>query len=834
MNPIYRFELSIDGENSQVAFPVYKDDVEISFEQESNQEFFRRKLTGKLVFIRGDYQRIVGASFDAEFGLSISISYDAGQTWTAYWDGTFFKTDCSFDMDNESVTVTPSVKDPYTAVLAGLEKEYDLIQLAPEINAVKLDKRPMIQVYVPGQTTIGCFLSGMWWEQECEAVTDINVLTQTGNGKPNFVLNNSLRVVSVSGNGTPIIPDVFIGTIPTRPPSGTLYEEFTYSNNGYTVHYIDHIVGGGGGGTRAKEWEIIRNSDNVRLWYAIWSAQSGYEETPYEVVLSPVSGTGAVGEITLYVSDMRVYSRMILDKETFNGSQTYTLPDDDLVGDNRNYHRVIGYAIANTVDFSTRLSETPTQWGIYQPGLYYQEPFILSMPEFFPIARNSWGRVSVWFRFSSIDWILEKDGRAEYTMKDAYPLWSVISVLLEKIAPGISHLGTVEYSEFLYGVNRITNISQQLLITPKSNVVSSGYDEPARRAPITFATVMNMLRDCFRCYWFIDSQGRFRIEHIKFFENGMSYDNTPVVGIDLTKRIQSRNGKPWSFGRNQYQYEKPEMAARYQFGWMDNATRLFDGYPIDIISKYVNPDNIEQIDVGQFSSDIDYILLNPGDVSKDGFVLMAGIPASETSGESVETDTEGSDILFDFDLAPFVGQSLTITLKSTIANVRVFQTDGNTLISRIGDIATANVETSFTFDVQDGMKRISVWGGGNVGTVSLLSVIASRPKTYLLPYLEFYANGSRHILQNAYVAFVFLQQYYLWDLPAWKFEINGIEGNAYGVKKLKTQQITFPAKSDPELTHLIRTEIGTGTIQKLSVNLSSRGADVTLKFEFER
>ena len=67
--------------------------------------------------------------------------------------------------------------------------------------------------------------------------------------------------------------------------------------------------------------------------------------------------------------------------------------------------------------------------------------------------------------------------------------------------------------------------------------------------------------------------------------------------MDLTAQIVTRNGKPWAYARNQYQFDKPEMAARYQFGWMDDVTDLFDGFPIDILSKYVNPDNIEQIDV---------------------------------------------------------------------------------------------------------------------------------------------------------------------------------------------------------------------------------------------
>ena len=351
----------------------------------------------------------------------------------------------------------------------------------------------------------------------------------------------------------------------------------------------------------------------------------------------------------------------------------------------------------------------------------------------FPVARNAWGRVSVWFTFSAIDWLVEQSGRQPFTIRHAYPLHSVISVLLGEIAPGILHEATTAYSEFLYGANLI-GVEQTLLITPKSNIVSAGYDQPAQKAPITLRAVLDMLRDCFRCYWFIDEQGRFRVEHIEYFRNGGSYSGTPVVGVDLTSESVPRTGKKWAYARNQYEFEKPAMAARYQFGWMDNVTQLFAGYPINIISRYVNPENIEQISVSQFTSDIDFVLLNPETVSKDGFVLLAAILQA---GE------------------------------------------------------------------------------------------------YVLPYLNWNVDGNDHYLQNAYVAFCFLQQYYAYDMPAPDYEINGEQYTAIGVKRLKTQSIRFPASTDPDILKLIETNLGNGTIEKLSVNLSSRNANATLKYDTE-
>lgn len=704
--------------------PIYKDDLAKNYEKESGQEFFRAKLSGKLTFENNDYSYIVSKAFDTQFVFEIFISYNAGQTWTSYWRGTFWKTDCEFDNDAKTVVVQPTVWDQYNDVIAGLDKEFNLIDLAPQIIPVNADKRPMVQVYVPGQSVIGCFLSGMWWEQDCEPVSDTEMMDIGGGaqGKKleyyyHFAINKGYTNIRLSGSMTPQLPANVSGVV-----------------SGQSGKYFDFYVDG---------IHYYRNTDTNFDWIGIYDPNTGAAwrnervsrdlAGNYTVMVYPVTGTPATGDITLDIETIDVYSRFVCDTDTINSVQTYPIPSDDLVENNRNYTRIVGYYFPNTISFSNRHTETPTKWGLYQPGEYYAEPYSIYQPEFFPVARNGWGYVSVWFSFDAFDWIVERSGRKQFTIRYAYPIFSVISVLLGKIAPGITHDGTTEYSEFLYGTN-IIGIDQTLLITPKSNIVNAGYDQPAQSAPITLRSVLDMLRDCFRCYWFVDENGKFRVEHIQYFRNGGSYSGAPVVGVDLTTLFFPRNGKPWAFARNQYEYEKPAMAARYQFGWMDDVTQLFAGYPIDIVSKFVNPDNIEQITVSQFTSDLDYILLNPSAVSKDGFVLLA---ATLQAGE------------------------------------------------------------------------------------------------YVLPYENVIIDGNDHYLQNAWVAFCILQQYYAYDMPAPDYEINGVRMVATGVKKLKTQNIQFPMFNDPNLFQLIKTFLGDGTIEKISVNLSSRTANATLRYDTE-
>jgi len=111
-------------------------------------------------------------------------------------------------------------------------------------------------------------------------------------------------------------------------------------------------------------------------------------------------------------------------------------------------------------------------------------------------------------------------------------LYSAISKLLTQIAPSISHEPTEEYSKFLYGtLNPITNGKFWLFISQKSNILSGNYDNPAQKAPITLKDLTNMLRDCFRCFWYIENN-KFKIEHITFFMNGGSYTESPEVQFE--------------------------------------------------------------------------------------------------------------------------------------------------------------------------------------------------------------------------------------------------------------------------------------------------------------
>lgn len=715
----------------QTVHPIYKDDLAKEYELETNQRFYRAKLSGKITFVRDDYDYINRQSFDNEFLYCIEKSDDGGRTWFQYFQGKFMKTDCTFTDYDKKVVVQPDAIDDYNDVLAGLEKEYNLITLAPTIQRITINKRPLIQIYVPGDSIVSCFLGGANWEQDANATTDQNALIQTYH----FALCNILKEIQITSHGSPaVISGLYTGRMATGASAdafeGKLYPEL---NVNYYIYISQQRINGGlPFGTVAVE--IRKQSDDTAMFRYTKVTTSPFDTLEFD--LTAVEGSGATGTMHADMKSYNIYARYLCDVEKIDDLNTYPLPADDIVDNNRNYRRAIGYAI-DVAFISNNFSDTPTEWGLADNGKYFAPPYSIYGQTFYPIARSTWRYASLWFGFYLMDWLLEEKARKAYTLRDAFPVASCISVLLNQIAPGITHAATAEYSQFLYsGNNPISGLNFRLLVSQKTNIINGEYQQPAQKAPTTLQQFTNMLRDCFKCYWFIED-GKFKIEHIQYFRNGGSYSGGAILSHDLTKELNLRNGKPWAFNTSEYSFDKVDLLERYQFEWMDDVTAAFEGLPIQVISKYVTPGKVEEINISNFTSDIDMMLLNPGNMSSDGFALFAAVPP--TSG--------------------------------------------------------------------------SQW---------------------ILPFTRQTINGVEYFLQNGYLAFINLQSpYWLYDLPARRVSINGSEVYAYGIERKKKQTFSFPANDDPNPMQLIKTYIGNGQVDKLSVNLCSRNIKATLKYDTE-
>lgn len=837
MKPIqYRFIIQY-GENSEQreVHPTYKNDLSKEYELESNQQFFRQKLSGKLAFIRDDYDFLNEQDFNTEFILLLQESKDGGKTWNDFYRGKFMKTDCTWNDDDKKCEVNPNVYDEYNDVIAGLDKEYNLIKLSPEIRRLTIKKRPLIQVYLPGESVISCFLGGTYWEQDvveptedeeylvnnCHfATTNENqefvvtespysdltnqVFTGTQSGgysnssghkleyyenrelksdpednSDYYVMTNGLRLYSngnywkyeqskmqynTSNPKFKALPNnitlnlrgvnIYNPSSNTRGylnGSGNIVSHASY----YTTDYIPITNNGlilkeaGAGGGYFIYYDSKKNKLSGAQGNNITeSTNEGLyipnQNNAYYIRLSiiPNSKT-AVFRLTsdsenttvnLQLKRAGLYMRYLLDADTILDLQTYDIPIDDLVEDNRNYKKCIGYAL-DVITISNTYSIEPTEYGVRPDGTYYAPPYSFYGDKYYPVARSTWNYASYWFNFSLLDPYTEEAGRAEFELRDTYPIHSVIKVLLQQFSD-IKHEGTSEYSQFLYAeYNPVSYQKFHLLLSPKSNILHGNYDQPAMKAKTTLNTILKMLRDVYKCFWYIED-GKLKIEHISYFRNGGTYTSNPVIGSDLTKLENLRNEKKWGFLTSNYEFDKSDMPERFQFAWMDDVTEGFEGYPIEVNSKYVSPGRIEDINVTGFTTDVDYMMLNPGAISQDGFALFAAI---------------------------------------------------------------------------------------------------YRNGRYELPIVERNVDGADLRLQNGYLSWIILQpNYYLSDLPAKKVVINKTDYEVTETSRKRKQKVKFPTLETIDTKKLVKTYLGNGQIEKISINLSSRTNEVTLKYDTEQ
>lgn len=727
--PKYKFYISKNNGDKVEVRPHYKE-LNKKYAKESGQEFFRISLDGKINLFGSDYEIINQSSIEDQLIFIVDKYNNTSKKWVEYYRGEFSKTDCKFDHDKKKCELKTTAVDGYTEVMNKYENTYDLIKLAPEISKINLHKRSLMQVYISGANSISNFFGGIYWEDDVnEAIDDYDTLVN----KYYFSYIKAGNEFYVRGAGISDVNGVYAGT-----------NGYWSCWNGYTCY-----MGTDTPMTKAYIY-IKRNSDGAVLYQSVkqWmftNAGNCYigRENIEMVNVSNPSDKFTIESPFLY----HIYQRLLCDVDTISDSEgvknTYNLPSDDFVTDNRNYKKCIG--LNGGLFFCTSRTVTePTKYGLNDYGEYFTNEFIpasagIGRP--LPISKNSWANASLWYVYDSYYEYFEERLRKQYTLKDSYSIGAAIKAILKKIDPNITHEPTSEYSQFLYGSSNPLGMERfYVYITQKTNILKGDYDRPAQKAEASLEELMKMLRDCFRCYWYIEDN-KFKIEHIYFFMNGGSYSGKSNYQLDFTKLTDQFNKKLSSYFQSEIEYDKSDLNQRYEFAWMDDVTDLFGGNTIDVKSNYIQKDKTEEINIGQFSSDVDYMLFNPSNFSEDGFALLCPVK-------------NGS------------------TLELPIITV-------NGLVDENKDIYTA-------------------------------------------------------VAQNWYASWIYLQNFYLWDMPAYSIESNVLNYlYARGIKKCMKHTIEFPTEEDLDELELIKTAFGNGKIDEISISLDTRMAKVNLLYRPE-
>ena len=727
MNVQYKWLLLYGGTVNVEVHPVYKDDLAKEYQLETGQMFFRGKLSGKINLVGVDADYIINAPFYTEFNLLIQKKTDVDSLWQDYYQCRFFKTDCTINEDNRLVSVQPTTVDAYNDVMNGLEKEYNLMELPLVVNAMQAEKRPMIQVYAENDNIVTCISAGQSFDTD--RINDS--VSPTDCHFAEFASNLEINLQTDIDE----LKSPFIGLFRNKYIDG---QKFYNIDNTYYINYFEYNEQG----SQSIYWnglEIIRTVDNEVMWE--FSQVQSYDpaDLPSTVQFHPASGHSSLPNISANLFLYKVYARLVCEVEQFEITgttyNTYKIPSDDIVANNRNYHYCLEYPNLH-LQQSNRYSDEPTKWGRNDAGLYFMTPNDTST--WVPVGRSQWVNSSVWTLIDITMDVYETAAKKEFTIKDAYPISSVISALLKKVAPIITHDDAPEYSHFFYDDTVASGIASLLNntrphITPKSNILIGEYQQPAQKAPCTLKTIFDMLKNVYGCYWYIDSSYRLVIEHLSWFKNGGSYNSSPSIGFDLTSLENLPNGKKWAFATSEYTFDKQDMPSRYQYAWMDSGTLFFDGNPINILSPFVLQDKVEEVNIANFTSDVSYMLLSPESCSKDGFALL-------------------------------------------------------------------QARYSFGF--------------------------------WKIPILTVHIGTTIYYIQNYFVSMRWLQRNLLtYDMPSWSISIDDTATTAAGIKRGKKQEIVFPVGTDdPNLMQLVKTYIGNGQFEKVTINLSSRSAKVTLKY----
>lgn len=691
-------------EESVYVYPRFND-VTFDYEREQGEIFYRKTFNGEVTFVGADYDLIANAPYATRFVLRITRWYPDGTTKQLSLSE-FYKTDCEFDMDKRIVTVSPKEIDKYQKVLDALDKEYNIKDLLPEMTNLTIYKRPLIQIYVLGDDVLQSYTAGTTFEQDC-GIMDDSELEQY------HFQDNGLMVAlrAVMGQGSsPNVAGLYLGT-------GKVEYDFRLDGIEDTnyVRFLplsNHTV-------RIS----IYNRSDTELFFG-----QGDEVAPY-IICEAVEGSGATGRVQVFFVYYRVYARMLHNKT----EEGYPLAEDDITS-NPNYTRVSSIDIIDNIRWSARLSTSPTEYGKTAGGNYYMPPYYGPSVTFYPVSITQWPDktqygyyLSIWFAYNSVITALDSQYRLAQVVSVAYQMTDVIKALIEANGLGVTFDNTSDYSIILFSNTTTLNVLGGRSITPfllaKANIINGDYRKVYPEPSITLGQIFSMLKNTMQIYWYLDGS-KIRLEHRRYFDNGLRYSGTPVVGYDLTELMCPRSSRSWASGRNQYKYDKDEMPERYQFGWMDTVTRPFSGYPIVVNSDAVEGGLIEEVTVENFTSDIDYMLTNPSGVSEDGFAIIGAI-------------LNGSNYL-----TPIVSQT------------------------------TDNVAYS---------------------------------------------------MQNGLMSYIYLHPiYWLDDMPAESLTINNEPYMAHSVKRTRRQEIDFPSDNyEVDEYELIKTEMGDGQIDKLSVSLTS-------------
>lgn len=631
--------------------PAYSKMV-VNYEKPSAEMYFEQKMDMNIRLI-GDESEIVSGKPSAT-KFTFVVQEREHQREVARCE--FRKTDCEIDMNHREVTVKPKGENPYDLLNGHLDDEIDIKPLLPDMETLQFNVRPVMQVYAIGSEYVSTVTVHSISQRELKS----NEFTEGDLLRYGFTLKGAMFYANVHFKQEITSLDA---TVDMHRVSDNGVDEIVMKDNDdlYMMKLVAHEVDGEVEDylgykfymkNRAGQWiEFMSYYPDATHW------RNRYTINNYR--FTHTVGTKEIGVSSL--SCRHVYHRLLT-----NARGTNIANDDPFGVGVYKYSAVVNDVdISDYMALSTEKTTTTTEYGKYDATHYYAKPDIGD--GYKPIGNDVWnGAPSMWLdikRYYNACMATRGGLTKEMELRDWYTFGSALRVVLHSLDDRIDFEETEEYSQFLFGAsNPIFRQGQgRLYILQKSNLLKLSYDVSAASAKVTLRRMLQFMKYALNCYWHFEkyevggqTRYRFKVEHVKYYMNGGGYDagyDTREV-IDLNALYDTENKKPMAWRTNKWRYDVGSgngTATRIQYHWMDKESEVFDGL-VDVPSEYrvLTDDVTEERTIEWFSSDIDYLLANADECSKDGFFVVwtAADGLGTGGGTMVPIDTDQSSVTY--------------------------------------------------------------------------------------------------------------------------------------------------------------------------------------------
>ena len=644
-------------ERTVVVCPRY-DGLKIKWSRPSGKMYFQKELSGNIKFWGVDFETVQACALRTKFTL---VVYDRRKGEIARCD--FLKTDCKWDINHATCEVDVSSWNPYKKIEASKDNEYNLVRLGINKKTMNFFVYPQNQIYVLNDNKLAMFgISGNGILHDVGQITHMYSLNEMG------FLPDPIGIVSRSPSYFSKIRPVVLLTDFTLAPAyeadygGAAFfsNSDTWDATGQESNYFVYMK-------KLYKNGIYSSSHYLEFWYYEDAAHSSQALSTRYFRLTLVDGGGIqfMTENIISFSELSLTTSITFYRYTSLGRLDYTvgipsttrfcipvlrlltaqtldgrtLTSEDIAASFNN--NLKSYAtntsmVSNmVVKVSNVTSEEDKGYGpVENTDLYYDTPD--NLQHWTPIYKDAWfGGYSFWLGENNVSDNYKERYQYNATVSDFYLLGNAIKAVLHEIDPDLHFEPDTTHSQFLFSTTNPVGGAQQgaLYISQKSNVLNLGYDYPAWQAPVTWGKIETLLNNAFNCYWEIyeeNGERHLRIEHRTFFENGGTYDGSSTAGlIDLRTIYRTANRTPFSDKTNRWEWDKDggstsSCANRYEYGWMDTQSAIFDGETIEVPEDYqlFEDERVEERKVDWFSSDIDFLTSVQAECSSDGFVIV--------------------------------------------------------------------------------------------------------------------------------------------------------------------------------------------------------------------